>query len=143
MPDITGANAIFTIAVLSVFPAPIQLQGFSAEDVFDTDPIESAEVVMGVDGVLSTGFVFVPVKQTITLQADSASNAIFDAWWAANQVLKKSLAATGIIILTAVNTKWALINGALTSYQPIPNTHKRLQPRRFGITWQAVSPAIT
>lgn len=142
MGDITGANSIFTLSVGTIFPAPIQLQGYAADDAFNTDPLESAELSMGVDGILSGGFVFVPVRQTIALQADSPSVALFDGWWAQNQTLRQNFKAQGVIILKAIGTKWALVNGSLTSYTPIPSVHKLLQPRRFGITWESVSPAI-
>ena len=142
MPDITGANATFALSVPDVFPAPIQLQGFAADDVFDVDPIESAEVLIGVDGILSAGFVFSLVRQTIALQADSDSNALFEAWHAANIVARTNFFAQGIVILTAIDTKWVLANGALTSFPPMPNVHRLLQPRRYGVTWQSVSPAI-
>lgn len=141
--SITGANAAFILTIPSVFPAPQQLQNFAADDVFDTEPLESAEVLMGVDGKMSGGFVFVPVKQVIALQADSPSNSLFDAWWASQQVAKAIFEAQGVVILTDLGTKWVLVNGVLTTYPPIPNVKKLLQPRRFGITWESVSPAIT
>lgn len=141
MADITSANAVYMLTI-DIFPAPQQLQGFAADDIFDTDPIESVETLMGVDGFLSAGFVFVPVRQQIHLQADSPSGSLFDAWWAANQVGRQSLFATGVVTLTALGTKWALFNGVLRSYQPIPNARRVLQPRVFGITWESVSPAV-
>ena len=141
MSTITSANAIYTISVSTLFPAPIQLQGFSADDIFTTGALASAETIMGLDGVLSGGFVFVPVTQNITLQADSASNTIFDQWWATQQLNKEVLTANGIIVLPAINTKWALTKGFLTSFPPVPDAAKTLRPRRFGITWNLVSPA--
>ena len=143
MGDITGANAVYTISITDLFPAPVQLQGFAADDVFDTDPLESAEVLMGVDGFLSAGFVFVPVKQSVTLQADSPSNLIFDAWWSANQASRSVFYANGFISLTAIKTQWVMINGVLTTYPPTPNVKKLLQPRKYAITWGGISPAVT
>lgn len=142
MGDITGANATYMLSITDLFPAPIQLQGFAADDVFDTDPLESAEVLMGVDGFLSAGFVFVAVKQSVTLQADSNSNLIFDVWWTANQSTRSNFFANGVVLLPAINTQWAMINGALTSYPPTPNVKKLLQPRKYGITWGGISPAV-
>lgn len=141
MASITAANATFLLTIPSVFPVPQQLQGFAADDIFSTDPLESAEILMGVDGKLSAGFVFVPPKQGIFLQADSPSNAIFDAWYAAQQTVKDIFFADGLVQLTSIGTKWALIRGVLSTYPPIPDAGKTLKPRRFGITWESVSPA--
>jgi hypothetical protein len=143
MADITGANAQFTLAISGLFNAPLPLQGFAADDVFDTDAIESTETLMGVDGILSGGMVNVPVKQTVALQADSPSMFLFDQWWATQRANQMVLFAQGVVVLTSLGTKWALTNGLLTSYKPIPDTKKLLQPRRFGLTWESVSPALT
>lgn len=142
MGDITGANATFMLSITSVFPAPVKLQGFAADDVFDTDPLESTEHYMGVDGILSAGFVFVPVRMGISLQADSASNQLFDAWHAAQVAAKAAFFANAVVILPNVGQKWALINGILQHYQPLPPVKKLLQPRKHGILWTQVSPSI-
>jgi len=139
--SITAANAIYMLSIIPVFPIPVQLQGFSADDVFGTDPQTVAETSMGVDGKLSAGFVFNAVNQNVTLQADSASNDVFDAWQTAQQVIKDTYRAQAVITLTAIGRKWTLTNGVLTTYPPLPDAKKVLQPRRFGITWEAVFPS--
>lgn len=143
MPDITAANAQFMLSITSLFPAPVQLQGFAADDVFDTEEIESVEHVMGVDGKLSAGFVFKAVPQTITLQADSSSMALFDSWWGAMQFGRQTFFANGIVILPAIGTKWAMTNGVLARYKPTPDVKKLLQPRKFGLVWESISPALS
>lgn len=142
MSSLTGANAVIMLSVPLVFPVPQQLQGFAADDVFDTDTIESAEVLMGVDGKMSAGFVFVPVKQNYTLQADSQAMFFFQQWWAAQQQAKDVFFASGLILLTTLNSKWTMTKGALTSYKPLPDAKKLLQPRKFTITWESSSPAV-
>jgi hypothetical protein len=139
--NITSADASYVITVGGVFTSPVQLQRFSADDIYGTEPIETGELSMGVDGKLSSGYIFVPIKQTIMLQADSPSNAIFDAWNAAERTLVQKLPAQGIITLRSIGTSWACINGFLTSYLPIPDAKKILQPRKFGITWELIQPA--
>jgi hypothetical protein len=142
MPSITSANAVFQIAVNTVFPIPVQMQGFSADDIFTTNPLETSEVLMGVDGILSAGFVFVPVKQEISLMADSGSATLFDLWFAAQQAAKDVFQAQGIVILPSINLKWSLLNGFLSTYHAIPDARKILQPRRFAITWQSMIPSL-
>lgn len=153
MGTITGASAIFTLSIsppafapqvsATLFAAPIQLQGFAADDAFATEPLASVETLMGVDGVLSAGFVYVPVRQTISIQADSVSNDLFDIWWNAMQTTKDVYLAQGIITLTTIQKKYALVNGSLTTYHPLADVKKLLQPRRYGITWQAITPGPT
>ena len=140
--SITAANAIFMFGILGLFPVPQQLQGFAADDIFSMDPVETTEVLMGVDGTLSAGFVFKEYKQNITLQADSPSNAIFDAWQAAQVAAKDTFSAVGVVTLPGIGTTWALANGYLTSFPPIPDGGKILKPRKFGVTWGSLSPAV-
>lgn len=140
--SITSANAIFMLAIASVFPVPQQLQKFSADNIYSTDPLEVAEVSMGIDGRLSAGFIFVPTKQGITLQADSESNDVFDAWYAQEQALHDKLRCSGVLLLPAISRKWTMANGVLSTYPPIPDAGRVLAPRKFGITWESVSPAV-
>lgn len=142
MTSITSANAVVMITIPGIFPAPVQLKGFAADDVYDTDSIESAETAMGVDGILSAGFVFVPVNQSYALQADSPSIAFFDAWWAAQQQTRDIYRANGLIMLRAVGKKWTMSRGVLTNYKPLPDAKKLLQPQKFKITWESSFPSI-
>ena len=137
-----GATAVFTLSINGVYSAPQQIQGFATDDAFATQAIKRAEVLMGVDQVLSGGFVAVPIQQDIFLQADSPSNAIFDQWDAVNQG-GVTMTATGLIVLPGISSKWTLTKGFLTDFTPTPAVKKLLQRRQFGITWNflQVSPA--
>lgn len=137
--SITSSNAIVMFTIPGVFNTPVQLQQFSADNVFATEALATAEVSMGVDGVLTAGFVFVPVAQGYTLMGDSESMAIFDDWYAAEQALAEKIAANAIIQLPAIRRKWSMFKGFLTSYPPIPDAGKVLAPRRFGVTWEKAS----
>jgi hypothetical protein len=141
--SITSANATFMLAVPPLFAIPQQLQGFSADNIFGTDPLEAAEVSMGIDGRLSGGFVFVPVRQSIEFQADSLSITIFETWYESQQLIRELYRATGVILLTSIGKKWTLNNGILTTYPPIPDAAKTLRPQRFGITWESMQPSVT
>lgn len=141
--SLTAANAIIMLTIPGVFTPPQQLQQFAADDIFSTEQLKSAETEMGVDGQLSGGFVFVPVKQSITLQANSPSCAVFDTWWAAAQAGIDVFSAFGVITLPSLKSKWALNNGFLTGYMPIPDAGKLLKPRKFEITWGQMLPAST
>jgi hypothetical protein len=140
MASITGATSAISIIIPGVFPSPQQLQGFAADDVFEGDPIESNEVLMGVDGILSGGFVYVPIQQNFALQADSPSIYIFDNWWNYMQAAQDVFPANATIKLTVIGKTYTMTKGFLTNYKPIPDIKKLLQPQRFRITWQSVSP---
>lgn len=141
MTTITSVNAILTLSISQIFPTPVQLQGFAADDIFTNDPVVPTEAIMGLDGKLSGGYVNVPITWGIMLQADSASNDIFDQWRQAQKVNQDAFYAQGVLVLPAIQTKWALTNGLLTSYPTIPDAARTLRPRRFGITWESVDPA--
>ena len=141
MATLSGINAVFSLAILPLFPTPIQLQGFATDDSFDVEDVEPNETLIGVDGILSGGRVAYQVPMMITLQADSASNAIFDQWNAAEQVLQDSYIANGLISLKTVSSKWTLTRGFLTRFKPIPQVKKLLQPRHYRITWNSVIPS--
>lgn len=142
MASITSANAVFLITIPSLYAVPQQLQGFSSDEIFATEPLESAETLMGVDGKQSSGFVFVAISQTIMLQADSVSNQVFDNWWASQRQVKDVYLANGSIALPSIGLKYTMTNGALKSYQPVADAGKTLKPRKYTISWENINPAI-
>lgn len=139
--SISSANATIYITIPLLFPTPQQLQQFAADDIFGTEAIEAAESSMGVDGVLTAGFVNVPTKQTYAFQADSPSLFVFDQWFQQQKAAQDVFPCSGTILLTSVGTKWAMVRGFLTSYQPLPDAKKKLEPRKMTITWQSALPA--
>lgn len=138
MATITAANAIIMLAINGLFPVAQRLQGFAADDVFDIDALEPAETMMGVDGILSAGFTFVPVKQNFALQADSLSNTLFETWFLQQQAAAEVFFATGVVSLPSVRRSYAMSNGVLTGYKPAADAKKVLQPRHFSITWERI-----
>lgn len=139
MASITSANASINLFI-SILP-PVNLQGFATDDIFSTPPIRTKEHMMGVDGRLSAGKVFVPVEMTVTFQADSPSISWFDAWKAQEDAVEDTYFASGSVWLPALGRKWTLNNGILETYQAIPDARRLLQPRRFTLIWELVSPA--
>lgn len=138
---ITAANSILLLSVQGLYDVPQQLQGFAADDVFDTESMVPAETAMGVDGHLSGGFVFVPVRMNIALQADSDSNLVFENWLAAMMKAREVYVADAQVQLPAVQRKYVLTRGFLTSHPPTPAARRTLQSRRYQITWERISPA--
>jgi hypothetical protein len=138
---ITSADAVITLSIVGLFnDVPQQIQGFATDDVFDVDQIKSVELMMGVDGNLSGGFVYQEVPMSVSLQADSDSNDIFDAWWNQMQSARKPYKAEGRILLPSLGFKFVAHKGFLTGYKPAPPGKRVLQPRTYQITWARVVP---
>lgn len=138
MSSLTGASALITLTIAGLFTTPQQLQGFATDDVYDTDAQDITETMMGVDGILSGGYVINPVKQAFTLQADSPSVAIFEAWAAVQAQNKDAFPAQGYTTLVAVNRSYRSTKGFLTTIQPMPSVGKLLKSRKFAITWESI-----
>jgi hypothetical protein len=143
--NITAANATIFISAPDVFGSAQQLQGFSADNIYDTDAIEPVETMMGVDGNLSGGYTPKPVDQVFMVQADSDSIDTFEqiqAWQQQNLGVET---LSGTTLLLGPQKFYTMPKGFLVAYQPLPPAHKVLQPRRFTIRWQNVfvAPAPT
>lgn len=138
MGSITSSNAKIYLQITGVFSSAQPLQGFSADDIFDTNDIPPTEAIMGVDGKLSAGKIFVPLVQNIVLQADSKSNDVFDGWNAAMEKLGDVYFAQATVMLTSVGKEYTCVNGTMTGYKKVPDARRVLQPRRYQITWEAV-----
>lgn len=140
MADITSANAVLILSVPLILPIAQQIQGFSTDDIFDTEDVTPIETRMGVDGTLSAGFVFTEKPMTITLMAGSPSNSFFDQWQLGQQVNIAVAPCHGTLTLTGIGASYALANGFLTRFKPIADGRKVLEPRKFRITWQSITP---
>ncbi len=139
---ITSANSVFTIVVPGLFPAPVQLRGYATDRAFTTEAVDLAEVQMGVDGRMTAGFVPNPVKQTITLQADSPSKDIFTALIQAMKTAREVYFVSGSIALPSTGEAFTLTRGILTNAKQIPDAQKVLQPTDFVITWESVNRSL-
>jgi hypothetical protein len=135
---ITAANAVITISISGIFSAPQQIQGFSADNIYDVSDMIATETMMGVDGRLSGGFVYNPIQQTFTLQADSPSNNVFETWAAQQRANKDAYYASGTTLLTSIGQEYISTRGFLKSFPPIPTAAKVLQPRKYVIEWESV-----
>lgn len=138
---ITSANSVFTLVIPQVFPAPVTLQGYAVDDAFDTETVETAEAIMGVDGRMSAGFTPFITPMSIHLQADSDSIALFDDWLGAMDQAQEVYFAQGAILLPSVGRAYAMTQGVLTNAKRIPDAKKVLQPVVYMIKWEVVVPA--
>lgn len=138
---ITSANAVLMLSVTGLFNTPQQIQGFAAEDVYDTEDNEVAEVMFGVDGIMSAGLVYNPIRQKITLQADSPSQGFFEQVYIKERAIQDKYFFDGSILLRSTGKLYTMIHGVMSGYRPLPDAKKVLQPRPFTITWQNITPS--
>lgn len=136
---ITSANSAFTIVVPAVFPVPQNVQGYATDDAFSTEAVDTAQAIMGVDGVMSAGFVPFPTKLDVTLMADSASISIFETWLQAMQAAREVLFGDATIALPSVGRTFILTKGVLTRVTQFPAAKKVLQPVQYAITFENLS----
>lgn len=139
MGDISAANAILMFTVPGLFPVPVQVQGFGPDDVYSLDDIELVETSMGVDGILSGGFVWKEQPMGVTLQADSPSNSFFDNWMQNQMAALRSYPANGVLSLPSIGLKMIMTKGFLGTYK-LPDGKRMLTPRRYRLKWEKVIP---
>lgn len=139
---ITSANSVFTIVVPGLFPAPVTLKGYSTDKAFATEAVDLAEVQMGVDGRMTAGYVPNPVKQTVSLQADSPSKDIFSAMIQSMKTAREIFYITGSISLPSTGEVFAMTRGVLTNAKQIPDANKVLAPQDYVITWERVDRSL-
>lgn len=143
MTTLTSANAVLTLSQAVLFPTPQQLQDFAADDITDIEAVRILEHQMGVDGVLSFGFVWAERMQEITLKGSSTSNAFFDTINTQQEAAQDVYPLSGTILIPGIKTGFNLVNGGLETYKPMPAVRKILQPRRYRIVWNRVQPFPT
>lgn len=135
---ITAANSVFTLLVAGVFPAPRNIEQYAADDQFSVDSVDVAETLMGVDGVMSAGWVPAIIPMQVMLQANSPSVDLFEQWDGAQAVAREIITAVATIILPSVDKSFVLTNGVLKQVKRFPDGKRTLQPIPYMIHWGSV-----
>lgn len=139
---ITSANAVFTISQPALFPAPVQIQGFSTDKAWATESVVIAETLMGVDGIMSSGYLPNMVKMTVSLQADSSSKGVFQSIVDNTKNLRDTFYFDGIITLPSTGEVYTFTRGVLENYKAIQDGAKVLQPTEVTICWNYVQKSF-
>lgn len=135
---LTSANSVITLNVPDVFDAPFQLQGYMADDAFDTEDAEPVEARMGVDGKKSSGFTPFMTKQTFKFMADSTTIDAFEIWLAQMKQAREDFTANGSMLLPSTGKVYTMTNGSMTRIKQTPEGKKVLEGQIFEITWEDV-----
>jgi hypothetical protein len=124
---LTTANSVITFTVAGLYDTPQTLTGYATDDVFDFDNVTNAELMMGIDGVLSAGWVANPMNVTLTLQANSDSLALLEEVVARENTDRAKYAVSMTVTLPGVGKRRELSNGYINGFKA-PKGGKVLQP---------------
>lgn len=141
MATLTTANSSLALQVRGLFPTPQVIKGYATDDSFAVEDVSAVETYMGVDGLMSAGYVPQPTVLTIMLQADSPSTAMFDAVISAQQAGREAFIFDGVIILQGTSEKYVFTKGWMTNHTPMSTAKKTLQARKFTITFESSTKA--
>ena len=136
--SITSDDSTFVLSSSDFALAATILEGYAADAAFAMDNADTAETMLGVDGKLSAGWIPRSYNQTITLQADSKSRALFDALVTAQDATRNVFRLNGVINLPGNQYSYNLTRGVLKNYTAMPTAQKVLQPLTFVIEWERV-----
>jgi hypothetical protein len=140
MATITSANSEFALTIPALGLLQVPIQGYEADDAFSQESFEITETRMGVDGILSAGFVPNPKKLTVSLKPDSPSINIFDAWISGQEAAQEAFPASAVIVLTSIGKAFAFSVGWLRNVKKLPDAKKTLQGQTYTIEWQDIQP---
>lgn len=138
MPTLTSANSVLTLTAAPLYAAPVQIQGYAADDGFTAAEVDMVETLMGIDGNLSGGYTPYPVPFGFTLQADSASNIIMDLIMDYQDTKHELLSISASVMIPSLAMTYVLMNGFFTKGSPMPTAKKIMQPRRFGFEFNRI-----
>lgn len=143
--DITSANAVLTISPRTVgligSGGAFTVEGFASDSAFMGEDVDTAEARIGTDGKASFGFTPYLTKQTITLQADSPSIALFEAIVGAQNTLRQPIILDQVLAIPAIQKSYVFTKGAITRITPFTPGKKVLEPLSYELTWETVAPA--
>lgn len=143
MSSITSANSVVALTVRGLFPAPVVLQGYSADRAWESGSLVMTESQRGVDGRKTAGYVFNTVEQTYSLQADSPSKQFFTSIINAMAAAREVFIINGTIDLPATGESFICTNGTLKTSKMLPDGGKVLQPMDFVIEWESIQPTLS
>lgn len=140
---ITSANSVFTLTIPGLFAAPILLEGYAADRMWDTESLTVAEIRMGADGFLTGGYVPNPVPMNIHFLAASPSKVYLNALGRTIQANREIMYISGTIVLPSTGESFILTKGLLTKFKTVPDAAKLLEDMDYEITWQSVQPTLS
>ena len=134
--DLSVANIVVTLAVPGLVSLTV-LQGYAPDDIYAIEAADTGETMMGLDGILSAGYVPVPRVIIFKQMANSPTQQFFDNWGAGEDLARQKFPAFGNIIYPGLFKQAILQTGILRAREFLPNAAKLLQPQTFRVEWQS------
>ncbi len=137
---LTAANCQLTLFAIPYLPVPTLIEGFATDSAFLFDSPAVAEVMIGVDGKMSGGYLPSITRMTISLQADSPSVRYFEDLFSATKASREIAILGGAVALPSLGKSYTLTKGILEQFTQAPPVGKVLQPHTIQIAWNDVQP---
>lgn len=135
---ITSANSTGALTVPGVFPAPINLEGFSTDASVSLDAYKTSEPRMGVDGHLAAGYIPVPKILKMNFEANSPSQENLVVWNSAEEVAREKKTCELVFTIPSIKRRYTFVKGFLSNSSPMPAGKKTLDPTEWEITFEKV-----
>jgi hypothetical protein len=136
--DITAANAVSVLTVQDLFPAGINLLGYSTDQSISQEAVQIAETRMGVDGYMVAGYVPGIQVVNIMLEASSPStesfNQIYDAMVSKRTIFLCELICT----VPSIGAVFTWKRGVLQTGTAFPANKKVLDPTSWIFNFEAL-----
>jgi len=140
---LTSANSVLMLTVPGLYDTPQQIQGYAADNIFSVGQVSSAETSMGLDGILSSGWIPQIKAMTITLQANSETVPVMEQWVSSQEQARENYGCSLTVSIPALGIAYSCTNGFLTSQTLLPDAGKKLAPRSFVLSFGSIQPQST
>ena len=139
--SITSADSTLHLSFPDIFSTPQQIFQFGIDDAYDSENVENAEVVKGVDGYMAMGWLPTLPRLNITLMANSPSTDFFNQIFQYEQQNRLKAIGSGNISVPGISTKYAILSCVLFGFMHIAPAKKTLQPIKYTLVCDDISYA--
>jgi hypothetical protein len=136
-PTLSVPNIVIQLSVPQLVSLTT-LTGFAPDDIYTIETVDNVELVMGLDGILSAGWMPAPRTIIFKQMANSPTASFFTQWDQGQQLARDVYPAQGIITYPGLGYQVNLVQGFLGAQHFLPDAAKILQPQTFRISWQNV-----
>ncbi|MXV35673.1 MULTISPECIES: phage tail fiber protein [unclassified Saccharibacter] len=129
--------------IASAIAAPIEVERFSADMMFNVNEQEMVETFKPIDGgPLAVGWIASGETATLDLQlmADSPTAKILTALAAAQNRGRETLLISATLTNFAQGMKYVLSDGAFVRTKPMPDHGKTQAPVKYGFVFSSCTP---
>lgn len=126
--NITSANSTLILTVDKLFPAGIQLQMFSTDQMLDSTEITLAETRMGVDGNMVAGYTPTIKEVNVTLEACSPSYPFLVELYRASEMKRGFYNCSLVANCPELSKTFTWTAGLLVKGTVVPPFKKLLDP---------------